>query len=238
MWALNNKQFTNDQTACVYSCIQEQVLSKCRCVTTAFPASKQKINWTETPFCQELVSDVKELQNKSICMKEVTDNVLSSCYSECQPECYHYRHLLTTANIMWPMNDMQLSFYNDVIKGKPFEKEFEIYANISKMASSGNDKEAKRLLRETSLIRENFAKTSVFLGNKNLVIIEDRQAMSLTDLLASLGGTLNLYSGISFILIVEAIDLLYGLFFVCPDKKEVEQSNGPSRSVEPSSTSL
>ncbi len=238
MWGLNNEEFISDQTACVYSCVQAEVSSQCRCVATTFPASKEKFNWTETPFCQQLIEDMWELKNKSICMKDVIDKISNSCNSECQAECHEYRHLMTTNSITWPMNDMQLGFYDDVIKGKPFANKFKIYANISKMVSDENDMEAKELLDRTHLIRENFAKASVFLANDNLMIIEDRESMSLTDLLASLGGTLNLYSGISFILIVELIDFLYGLFFVCPEKKEVKSSNGPKAQNTDSSSNI
>ena len=78
----------------------------------------------------------------------------------------------------------------------------------------GNSTEAKALLYQTRLIEDNFAKVSVFFTSTNVVAIEDKRSMSLTTLFAGLGGTLNLYSGISFIIIVELIDLFYRILFI------------------------
>ena len=205
------------------SCVQEHVLNRCKCYTALFPASKYKINWDETSFCHELSPNIDILYNRTSCMKKVIDDVLPKCYDECKPPCNEYRHHYTTSNIHWPMKNMHISFFNDVINGQPFEKEFEIYRHISSLISAyGNNTEAKKLLKETTLIEENFAKVSVHVANSNLVIIKDKPGMSLTDLAASLGGTLNLYSGISCILIVEVIDLLYRLIFTFPGSQEVK----------------
>ncbi len=113
----------------------------------------------------------------------------------------------------------QLDFYRQIIQGKPFENQFSIYPEISKLLSNGNITEAKRLLKQTDLIEDNFAKISVYLTTANIVVIEDKPSTTLTDLFGGLGGTLNLYSGISFIILIELIDLLYNILFTNNERK-------------------
>ena len=65
--------------------------------------------------------------------------------------------------------------------------------------------------QDTSLIKDNFAKVLVYLSSVDVVVVEDHVGVRIFDLLAKIGGTLNLYSGISCIVMVEIIDFLYNI---------------------------
>ncbi len=153
-------------------------------------------------------------------MDDVINNSLQGCYKSCKPPCNEFIHNVNAFDTTWPSKSQHIDFYRDMIRGKPFEDQFSIYGDISHLAFSRNTsdvKHARRLLKQTTLIEDNFAKVSVYLSTTNIVVYRDKPTTTLTDLLASLGGTLNLYSGISCIIIVEIIDLLYGILFIHPN---------------------
>ncbi len=211
---MDNRKYRYSYQSCVDVCIQNVTRNTCQCYPVAYPSYIQHNNWTQTPFCLSLQLDGNTFLNKSICMTEVIMANLHKCYTTCQPACKEFRHYYNTFDSMWPTKTQQLDFYRQFIQGKPYEDHFGIYSKISQLASNGNLTEAKTLLQQTSLIEDNFAKVSVFFTTTNIVVIEDKPSTSLTDLFARLGGTLNLYSGISLIIVVELVDFLYRILFL------------------------
>ena len=83
-----------------------------------------------------------------------------------------------------------------------------MFEDIDKLFREGNVTEGNSMLQDTSLITDNFAKVSVYLSSADVVVTEDHVGVGIFDLLAKIGGTLNLYSGISCIVMVEIIDFL------------------------------
>ena len=219
IWSLGNKEYRYSYMSCVDICVQNLVRDECQCYPASYPSYTQPNNWDEVPFCLSLKLDGGIFLNKSLCMTDVISINLDKCYKSCHPPCEEFRHSYNTYDTLWPSKMEQLDFYKQIIKGKPFEKQFSIYPEISKLVSNGNMTEAKRLLKQTDLIEDNFAKISVYLTTTNIVVIEDKPSTTLTDLFGGLGGTLNLYSGISFIILIELIDLLYNILFTNTETK-------------------
>ncbi len=204
---------------CLDICVQRKIRDKCKCYPIEFIKFYQSPNWTEVPFCFSVDYGTEKWMNMTTCLQQEMNSILRSCTIVCDSACVQFGFMGEISSVMWPVKGQQVAFYEDIIKGQPFEDEFQIYSTISKLASSGNKTTAKQLLRQTNLIEENFVKISVYATTENLVILEDKPKMTITDLFASVGGTLNLYSGISFILVIEIIDLLYKLLFDCPAKQ-------------------
>ena len=80
------------------------------------------------------------------------------------------------------------------------------------MYKNGNSSDAVKLLLNTDLIKENFVKVNIYVDPSTVRSFIDQPAMTPADFLSKIGGTLNLYSGISFIVVLEIIDLLYCIF--------------------------
>ncbi len=205
--------------SCVDICVQQLVRRECECYPASYPSYTGPNNWEKVPFCLSLKLDEDTFLNKSLCVTQVISANLHNCYKTCHPPCEEFRHDYNTHETLWPSKMEQLGFYTRIIQGKPFEDQFSIYSEISKLHANGNVTEAKRLLKQTDLIEGNFAKISVYLTTTSIVVIEDKQSISLTALFGSLGGTLNLYSGISFIVVIELVDLFYNIFFVNTETK-------------------
>ena len=110
-----------------------------------------------------------------------------------------------------------MPFYHNYIKGSSNEQKFSIFEQIDKLIREGNVTEGNRMLQDTSLIKDNFAKVSVYLSSVDV-------GVRIFDLLAKIGGTLNLYSGISCIVMVEIIDFLYNIIWQYGKNKPTNSS--------------
>ena len=216
IYGLDTQKYRPNRRASLDYCIQEFVRYKCQCFPAAFKRYFEPPNWDEIPFCFSMDYGIENWMNMTSCLQDELNSIFEFCNSIYVPPCMELRISGDVSSSAWPIKGQQLAFYENVIKGQPFEEEFEIYSTISKLVSNGNKTAAKKLLQQSTLIEENFAKISISLSADNVVILEDKPKMTLTDLFASLGGILNLYSGISFVLAIEVIDLLYKIIFDCP----------------------
>ena len=80
-------------------------------------------------------------------------------------------------------------------------------------------------LNNLMLIEDNFAMVSLLMKSQQVDILEDIPKYSWTSVMSSLGGILNLYSGITMIIALEILELIYYLFArlvatLCPDIKD------------------
>ncbi len=115
----------------------------------------------------------------------------------------------------WPPISNQLSFYQTVVKHKEYANKFSVYEEILQIAKQGNESEAERLLKQTDIMSKNFLKFSFMFRPNKLAMLVDVEQITATDLVSSLGGVLNLYAGISLLVIVEIIDVLVNSFCHC-----------------------
>ena len=63
---------------------------------------------------------------------------------------------------------------------------------------------------------------NVIWETKTVVIYRDKEALTVESVVGSLGGTLNLWVGVSFITLIELIDLAYQLLKSCAQKQDQE----------------
>ncbi len=123
-----------------------------------------------------------------------------------------------------PSRSSSLSFYDVMIHGRPYASKFDIYKTIKVMAANQSTRgQAMQMLQKTTLIHDNFIKFDLFLASLTAFTMITNPKMSTTDLFSSLGGTLNLYSGITFVVIIELVELLYLLVFHCSQKQNQSQ---------------
>ena len=76
---------------------------------------------------------------------------------------------------------------------------------------TGNIAQARGIMDKTTLIEDNFVKITSSLRSMDASVMEDKPLWTLTTLMSQIGGVLNLYSGISLIVVVECMELMYNL---------------------------
>ena len=77
-----------------------------------------------------------------------------------------------------------------------------------------------------SLIVPNVFQVKVMFESSRLTVLEDKPALTMESLLGTMGGTLNLWIGISFVTIIELIDMLLTLILGGISRPKVEDSPG------------
>ena len=107
------------------------------------------------------------------------------------------------------MPDYQYSFYKQFIKNAPFNETFLYYKQVEEKVNQGNLTEALQLITSSDLIRKNFLILEVRMSyTQRVAQYTDVPAVTLENFIGSLGGILNLWVGLSFITIVEVVELL------------------------------
>ncbi len=165
--------------------------------------------------CSSIADGPEALLVRSACMalNLIADNYKS--FSNCPHRCTEILIDNEYYETDWPSISNQLSFYETVIKSKPYAHKFSAYEEILQYAKQGNVSQAERLLKETDLMRNNFIKFTYMFRPNKLSMLADVKQITITDLVSSLGGVLNLYCGISLLVIVEFIDVLVNCFCYC-----------------------
>ena len=177
-----------------------------------FAPTETFTNLSITPYCLDMKEPFEAISNRSECMNIVARSSQRKC-AECHSPCKEFRYHKRSFSAHWPRNNQLMPFYHNYIKGSSNEHKFSIFEKIDQLFLDGNITEGNRMLQDTSLIKDNFAKVSVYLSSLDVVVTEDHVAVAFFDLLAKIGGILNLYSGISCIIIVEIIDFLYNILW-------------------------
>ena len=61
--------------------------------------------------------------------------------------------------------------------------------------------------------------------SREVIILEDKEALGLETFLGTLGGTLNLWIGISFVTIIEIVDMVFNIVVGLMSQKKVKDEN-------------
>ena len=210
VWSIDGKKYKYNLVACVSTCLQEEVKSTCGCITGFYALTETFTNLSITPYCLDLKEPFETVSNRSHCILETLSIVYEKC-SKCPPLCREYRYSKSSSSTKWPRHNQVIPVYNKFVKNSSNSDAFLIYEQIDQLFKKGHSAEGNHMLKGTSLIQDNFAKISVRLSSSNVVAVHDQTAVTFIDLLAKIGGTLNLYCGISCIIIVEIMDFFYNI---------------------------
>ncbi len=199
-------------------------MSSCGCVGHFFTAPRY-VNLTETPFCMDVSADSDTFNERGHCMLRKSEEAGYPCSLACQPACKQYRYPSRAFSAKWPKKSQQLPFYHRFIKGTKLESKFAVFEQISNLSKNGQMEDVARLLQETTLMEENFLQVSVYLSSIDVAVLSDHASITVVDLFSSIGGTLNLYSGISCVVVIEIIDFVYKVCFTSgKDNKKLQST--------------
>ena len=151
------------------------------------------------------------------------------CFDECPFLCQEVEIKRQIVSSKWPDKSSILPFYDRYVANYPFEENYAEYRTIKAMSLNASlQQEAIKLIRETSLIEDNFARVDFYLGSHTLVNMKDTKKYTNTDLFSTLGGTLNLYCGITFIIVIEIFELIFRVFY----RKRAEKKEKIKKKIE------
>jgi len=208
---LSGMKHTYSQMGCMMISFQDAVFGNCSCINSDYFVLPSSVNITlqELHFCGAATEDLELLDLETACVLNSTSHAIPGVLQLCVVPCDEAEHSLTVTSSDWPTEATQLAFYNDFIKGKSFSSHFSTYEKINQEFLKTQDRrKTMEELEKISLIRENFAKIEIVVPSLRGNLYSMSYQMSVSSLTASIGGNLNLWSGISAILIIEVLDLI------------------------------
>ncbi len=151
------------------------------------------------PYCMSANLSKEDFWSHVSCVFQVREESDIPCHDSCQAPCKVTDYTTITSNVKWPKKSRYSTFYDRVIANKTYAWRFSAL-------QENNTFDATFKAAATPLVEDNFARLDISLGNTVIKRYKDIKKISLTSFLASLGGTLNLWCGITVVILLECID--------------------------------
>ena len=103
----------------------------------------------------------------------------------------------------WPLPYQYRHFYNRLIKSKPYADKFHILADFNN----------SELQQATQVVEDNFVKIDFILDITHYYELKEIQKYTVFSFLGTLGGALNLWAGITVVVVVEIIEALINIVY-------------------------
>ena len=155
------------------------------------------------PVCLRL--RVNQLQFKLIedykCLLRATP-IVAAKSSSCVEKCSEFKYSGDPSYTAWPLPYQLSSFYRKFVTNKQYEKRFAQALNETGCNSRSNIKE---------LIKENFAKIDFSLHTQAYQEFQEVPKYTLFSFIGTLGGALNLWTGITAVVVVEVTEAIINI---------------------------
>lgn len=216
-----NKNFSSG--ACILLCLEGAVLDKCGCLSAQDIDLAFYLNSTGE-MCGDLKLGFENALEKLKCAEKVRESLLEICVRNCPKECLKHTYNLESTESIWPRKSKVKSFYEHYIKGSKQEK---IFSSIESINETRGDSLISRTTLKNDFhealdfIHENYVKCTLTIKYYIHIVMEDTVKTSTEVSLSQLGGTLNLWSGISAIVGIEVLEFIYRIIVhICCSKEE------------------
>ncbi len=206
--------FKYTEELCRIHCATVEVYETCGCIhgptshgifLSDFGVSGKRRNLCFNPMrgTSELLDNFKCMQNM------MANNDLDlTCYAECPRRCQVHQYSTTVSAIKWPRKTQYKSIYENTLANKSYAWRYEAlkrdcteeYCNLTER------------WEQTDLIESNLAKVNIFLKNDRHITSEETPKTSFSILVSQLGATLNLWCGITLVILIELFEYIILLF--------------------------
>ena len=203
MFSVLNTNLRYSKIGCRFSARQKVSFYNCGCIKTGFSLRDlHDVTFDNVTSCL----DDYDLFNCSENVLSPNNIILDHCQDLCHKAMFHkYTNILSLIQL-----EETIPFYRSYIRDKSYEHRFSAKFR-GKEFSKMNDTERKYIY---DLIMNNFASVNVHFDLKEIVVYKEVPQYSFSSFIGQLGGILNLYSGISFVVIFELLDFIFNFFRV------------------------
>ncbi len=217
-----NEQFIQDylytRRLCSSHWYQSQYISKCGCLNVNIIASETMIQ--EYPFCGFLYDNFNKTIGRLQCLD--TLNIHSEkLLAQCPEPCNAISYLTEAGSELWPHSHFLWSFYETYIQGRHFEPRFRKVKELLKVLSDNETDifeikdhpvEYQYIQEATDQISNNFAQLQVYFEDLQVRVYKDVKAMNASTLFSNVGGTFNLWIGVTVFTVVELLEVVVRMF--------------------------
>lgn len=196
------------QYHCFGHCMDTSVVDDCKCLEPDTPVLHPT---NVTYYCMFLGSPVDHLVNNTLCRDKSLINNLPRCLDKCPLGCHEVQYRVGLQTLPWPNYETLTGFYKSFIKGKSYEDKYSSTRAFIEGNFTNDWEEEVMLTRSLRHIKNNFARVSMFFTDHRVYLLKDVKKIVLSELGSQLGGALNLWSGITIVVVLELAELLYRL---------------------------
>ncbi|PAA76178.1 hypothetical protein BOX15_Mlig021130g3 [Macrostomum lignano] len=178
-------------------------------------------------------AEFKDFLRRVTCNMEIFKVAGNVTDKECFTPCTYYTYGTTISTTNWPtkaylyeilrdFEQMMLridSLYRKGIMARnssyldPVHRRLKQIYDPVYTAVKDNPQKAEQMLGDIDYIQKNFIEILINRGKSNFEIerIEEKAVISMTSLLSQIGGLLSIWVGLTFVCIVEIVDMLYNI---------------------------
>ena len=197
-----NTSWYYTKEGCVSYCIETIVVSKCGC--RSLDQLNILANEPSPMFCLDSNIGRTKLLENMLCAVEKMKNHSEECNNICQRSCSEIDFVPSISSAYWPPDPFGVDFYNKFIANKTYAWQYDYLPNLI----NSPDANLADIVNIREIISRNFLRVDIHQGNIDAISRDDVASITLPTLISNLGGSLNLFAGITVVIIVEILDLL------------------------------
>ena len=195
-----------DGHTCWTACAEDRVVRDCGCKDAGFPGV---LYWKhiQYPYCADMHAPIYNLTARLNCSLWARWMSSVPCYYRCPLPCDEISYTPVTSYLAWPALSQVHKFYEKYVEGHPVQQ---LFGSIHQLTDGEcvSLRDCSKKEDVYNKILKNFLGVKVFVPDPHFTQTVTDKHFTLPSLISQLGGALNLWSGISIVVIVEIGELL------------------------------
>ena len=194
---------------CFANCLAERLREYCHCFSPADFVTRADEAGGLYP-CLSVSVPQRTLLQIQACSYATKRRISTECNAHCKQSCSDVRYLTEVSYTKWPLPHQYESFYDKLIKTTRFADKFETL-HLEDSSDSVNRNDVLITLLRRQLVEDNFVKIDFVINNRDYQEFTEVPKYSPFSFLGTLGGALNLWTGITVVVVMEMIELILNI---------------------------
>ena len=240
----SNNKMLYSYDVCYDVCLQDQIVGECGCLDSSWRFTEAQLAAANYTVCgnfsfldqQGLGENFKVGVKEWMCdyYTKMISVDYGSCEGKCLLPCQETLYDISLDEAPWPHTSQQLAFYDEYIKDKiEYGIHFDSYRalsnNFREDFSSMNNIYDQLLTFDA--IEKNFLQINVVMKSNKPYLLTDKEQFTWDVMLSNIGGTLSLWFGLTFLMLLELVEFLYNLIVICFSMRMKANKTTPTMSV-------
>lgn len=179
------------QSYCLKVCLQQYIINYCGCYDYSFPI----LNTTNLRGCFEL-NEIDCI--RSTYLKYIKNNQDNYCYAMCPIECNEIQYDLQISTSSYPTE-----WYSNLMKND---------MNFIELVNSTQP--FRNYSLDYSFLKQNTLLVNVFYDKMLYTSISETPSMTVDTLIATFGGNLGLFLGVTVLSLVETFEIIFNIIYL------------------------
>ena len=198
--------------SCFNTCVRDMVAQECNCRDGTLPV----MIWhdiTDLPFCGDAHAHLDLLLQRISCANHVRQAGTDSCHQSCHSPCREASYDTINSHVEWPDSSDVGYLYDTYIRGSPVEKLFGTIHELTGGECDNLNESCIHMDYIAEKIKSNFAVIRPHIFDHQYMTLGSDPSTTLVGFVSQIGGAINLWLGISLVVIVELLEIVWRLVF-------------------------